>query len=196
MKKKLVLILTLVMLLSPACSSQNQALNQAKDIASNREYYVPHNDVEARNYNWRLEIADDPSLILWCTFFPTNPNAPIITVPIMGKLTSGGKRPFPSVDCPEGCENPGADGMYGSSGDYRYGFGPGGKHEYYDFYGTETFCTTMPLVYQREETIIVMEKDPTLMEASDQAKAALEAGNSEEAEKILIEAIQQVQGGR
>ncbi len=86
--------------------------------------------------------------------------------------------------------------MYGSSGEYRYGFGPSGKYEYYDFYGTETFCTTMPLVFQRENTVIVMEKDPTLMEASQQAKAALEAGNPEEAERVLIEAIQQVQGGQ
>jgi len=196
MKKKLTFVILLLVLVLAACSQQSQALQQAKDVASNREYYVPHNDVEARNYNWRLEIADDPSLILWCTFFPTNPNAPIITVPIMGKLTSGGKRPFPSIGCTSGCENPGADGMYGSSGEYRYGFGPSGKYEYYDFYGTETFCTTMPLVFQRENTVIVMEKDPTLMEASQQAKAALEAGNPEEAERILIEAIQQVQGGQ
>ena len=129
-KKKIYALVSIVVgfvLLFTACTPQQQAQQQAIEDAANRDYYVPHNGVEARNYNWRQEISDDPSLIVWCTFFPTNPNSPMITVPIMGKLTSGGKRPFSG----DGDLYPAADGMYGSSGEYRYGFGPSGKFEYY-----------------------------------------------------------------
>lgn len=194
MSKKKILVIALVgfVLLLTACTSQDQAQQEAINRARDREYYIPQNDVEARNYNWRLEIADDPSLILWCTFFPQNPSSPMITVPIMGKLTSGGKRPF-SGDTDL---NPASDGMYGSSGEYRYGFGPSGKFEYYDFYGVETFCTTVPLTFQREKTIIVMEKDPILTAAGQQAQQALQAGDPNLANQILLDAIRQVQGGQ
>jgi len=189
----IVLIIGVSLSLVSCATSQSLAANQAEEIAANRSYYVPHNDTEARNYNWRQEIADDPSLILWCTFFPQNPSSPMITVPIMGKLTSGGKRPFPQYNI-NGYEQPGADGMYGSSGEYRFGFGPIGKFEYYDFYGVETFCTTIPLVFQREKTIIVMKKDPTLTLAGQQAKQALQSGDPDRASQILLDAINQVQG--
>lgn len=190
-KKKiyaLVSILVGFVLLFTACTAQDQAYYQAVEDAQNRDYYVPHNDVEGRNYNWRQEIADDPSMILWCTFFPTNPSSPMITVPIMGKLTSGSKRPY--------ANDPGSDGMYGTSGEYRYGFGPSGKFEYYDFYGVETFCTTVPLTFQREKTIIVMEKDPILTAAGQQAQQALQGGDPNLANQILLDAINQVQGGQ
>lgn len=191
MKKKVLVgvsfLMVLSLVLSGCSTSQEQAHYQAIRDAAYREYYIPKNDVEARNYNWRLEISDDPSMILWCTFFPQNPSSPMITVPIMGKMTSGGKRPY--------ANDPGSDGMYGSSGEYRYGFGPSGKFEYYDFYGVETFCTTVPLTFQREKTIIVMEKDPTLVAAGQQAQTALEAGDSDLANQILLGAINQVQGG-
>jgi hypothetical protein len=189
-------LLILVLIIS-ACitTNQNQALQNAQTNAANAIYYVPKNAVELRNYNWRQEIADNPSLILWCTFFPANPNAPMITVPILGKLTSGAKRPFPQYTS-SSYENPGADGMYGSSGEYRFGFGPTGKYEYYDFYGVETFCTTVPLTYQREKTIIVMEKDPTLVAASVAAEEALKNGDSAKANQILLDAIHQIQGGK
>jgi hypothetical protein len=185
-----------LMLVLTACVPTNQDLaeNQASQNAAGRQYYVPDNDVEGRNYNWRQEIADDPSMIVWCTFFPQNPSSPMITVPILGKLTSGGKRPFRQYDL-NGYEQPGADGMYGSSGEYRFGFGPTGKFEYYDFYGVETFCTTVPLTFQREKTIIVMEKDPTLTAAGQQAQLALQANDPNLASQILLDAINQVQGG-
>jgi len=198
-KKKIlafVSVLVGIILVLTACgTSQSNAAYEAEQNAANRTYYIPQNDVEGRNYNWRQEIADDPSLILWCTFFPQNPNSPMITVPIMGKLTSGGKRPFRQYDS-AGYEQPGADAMYGSSGEYRYGFGPSGKFEYYDFYGVETFCTTVPLTFQREKTIIVMEKDPILTVAGQQAQQALQGGDPNLANQILLDAINQVQGGQ
>jgi len=191
-KRNLVFFALLVFaLLITACgSSQNDALNEAKSNAANRSYYVPQNDVEARNYNWRLQIADDPTLILWCTYFSPNSSVKPITVPIIGKLTSGGKRPFKNDS--SSYENPDAQGMYGSSGEYRYGFGPQGKYEYYDFY-QNTMCTTMPLVYQAELTVVVSEKDPTLMAASMQAKELLAQGDTAGAQAVIDNAIRAIQ---
>lgn len=186
------LILVFSVLIS-ACTAQSQALNEAETIAANRQYYVPKNDVEGRNYNWRLEISDDPSLILWCTYFPPTPGTKPITVPIIGKLTSGSKRPFPQFT--GSGENTDAQSMYGSSGEFRYGFGPTGKQEYYDFY-SDTFCTTMPLTYQAELTVIIQEKDPILMAASAQAKEAIQRGDYDAANQILKDAIEQIQGGK
>lgn len=191
----LLAVLVAALVVASCATNQNTALIEAQRNAETGDYYVPENDVERRNYNWRQEVADDPSLILWCTFFPENPSAPMITVPILGKLTSGGKRPFAQYQY-DGGENPGADGMYGSSGEYRYGFGPAGKYEYYDFYGVQTFCTTVPLVFQREETVIVMEKDPTLQAAGEQARQAMINGDPDLANEILLNAINEVQGGR
>ena len=187
------LLLALAILLSACGTPQSEALQTAKDNAADRDYYIPHNDVEARNYNWRLEVADDPNTILWCTYFPPTAGLKPITVPIMGKLTSGGKRPFPEYS--QSYENPDAQSMYGSSGDYRYGFGPGGKNEYYDFY-QNTMCTTVPLVYQAQLTVIVSAKDPTLMAASEQAKQLLAQGDAVGAQAVLDQAIRQIQGGQ
>ena len=176
--------LLLIVVLVSACTAQGEAYQEAVNRAANAEYYIPKNGVELRNYNYRQELADDPTVILWCTSAFSTPGSPMFTIPIIGKLTSGAKRPF--------ANDPGPDGMYGSSGEYRYGFGPTGKMEYYDFYGIETFCTTMPTVWQREATVLVLEKDPVLVDATNRAHDALNSGNAAAAEQILIDAINQV----
>lgn len=147
-----------------ACTADQRASQQdAVDIAANRDNYVPKNDVEGHNYNARQAIADSPSTLIWCTAFPTSPNAKAFTVPIVGKLTSGNKRPYPNTQSLNGTggsdsvyynpELPGPDGMYGTSGEYRYGFDPAGN--YHDFYNLETYCTTVPNVLQKETTVVL-----------------------------------------
>lgn len=199
-KRYHILFSLLITFVLGACSPTTQTTAQSQVEAQNAvaEYYVPSRGVERRNYNWRMELSDDPTVILWCTSAFSTPGSPIFTVPIIGKLTSGNKRPWPvsfsTGDYSGFTEKPGPDGMYGSSGEYRYGFGPQGQYEYYDFYGIETFCTTMPTVWQREKTVIVYEKDPALMAASEAAQTALEAGNADLAEDILLDAINAIAG--
>lgn len=175
-------VLLALLLVGTACTGQSSAIQKKQrtgtDIAKSRQVYVPHNDVEGNNYNARQRLADDPSTLIWCTAFPTNPNAQPITVPIVGKLTSGNKRPYPTsqvlIDTDTtgrsySPEVPGPDGMYGTSGEYRYGFRPDGV--YVDFYNLETFCTSEPTVFQKEHTIIDIESANKA--ADNTAQAAL-----------------------
>jgi hypothetical protein len=162
-RKLLVVGVAATIVLVGGCSSddakKSSAQQQAQKRAASRQNYVPKNDVEGNNYNARQRIADNPATLIWCTAFPTNPNAKPVTVPIVGKLTSGNKRPYPSTVTREyangGSYNPelaGPDGMYGTSGEYRYGFRPDGV--YVDFYNLETYCTSAPTVYQKQSTTI------------------------------------------
>lgn len=175
-------------------SKSSQAQSEAQTKARNADVYVPENSLELDNYNDRQKIADDPSTLLWCTVFPTQPGAPINTFPIVGKLTSGSKRPYAVKVDRYGTgtkswnpELPGPDGMFGSSGEYRYGFTPAGI--YVDFYNLETLCTTEPLVIQREQTTFALEVDGDLEDAHARAREALAAGDNEGAQRILQEAI-------
>lgn len=145
-----------------ACTKDTTTPVTGTVIAENRTNYTPKNDVEGHNYNARQAIADNPSTLIWCTVFPTSPNAKAFTVPIVGKLTSGNKRPYPTEqtlvdgDTTGTMYNPevaGPDGMYGTSGEYRYGFDPAGN--YHDFYNLEAYCTTVPNVLQKETTVVL-----------------------------------------
>lgn len=166
-----------------ACGESKPAAPQSgQDIANNRTNFTPKNDVEGRNYNARQAIADNPATLIWCTAFPTSPNAKAFTVPIVGKLTSGNKRPYPTeqavidgdtLGMTYNPELPGPDGMFGSSGEYRYGFDPTGN--YHDFYGIETYCTTAPNVIQKEQTTIVVKTAGDLTLIDQQVEAALKA---------------------
>ncbi len=162
------------------------AQDQAQQRAQDRVNYVPKNDVEGNNYNARLAIADDPTTIIWCTVYPTNQNVKAFTVPIAGKLTSGNKRPYPTTREAAGGldgyiaddyytpEVPGPDGMYGSSGEYRYGFGPDGV--YNDFYNVETYCTSVPTLIQKQTTdIAIANKGGDLADLDRRAQDALKA---------------------
>lgn len=186
MNRLSVLFLALVLGgLSTACASNNASVshNDALRLARGRDnIHVMQNDVEFGNYNERQQIADDPTTILWCTSAFPIPSSPLFTVPVVGKLTSGGKRPFNY--------EPGPDGMYGSSGEYRYGFTPAGM--YVDFYNLSTFCTDEPTVWQRENTDVVLKLDASLGASHDRAREALDQGNLEEADRILEEAISDI----
>lgn len=171
--------------------SQLEAIQKSQ----NRKAYVQQNDIEFKNYDRRQKLADDPTAILWCTSAFPIPSSPLFTVPIVGKLTSGSKRPFPTeqnVNTTSSYypELPGPDGMYGSSGEYRYGFTPSGI--YADWYGMPCFCTTEPMIWQKEKTEIVMQTDPALLEAHEAAKKFLNNGDSKQAYATLEEAIKKI----
>lgn len=167
-----------------SCNPQSESMTEATNKAEGRRSYVQQNDIEFQNYDRRQRMSDDPSTIIWCTSAYPFPGTPLFTIPVVGKLTSGGKRPFPTS---EGQAGP--DGMYGSSGEYRYGFTPAGTMV--DFYGISTFCTTEPTVWQRENTTVVMAVDPTLARAQAQASAALKRGDNAAATRILSAAVGQ-----
>src|SRR3989344_2970871 len=141
---------------TPQAQAQTEAIRKAQ---ANKPY-VPENDLEIGNYNRRQRKADDPTTIMWCTSAFPIPSSPLFTVPVVGKLTSGNKRPYPTEQVRAGDgvnyfpELPGPDGMYGSSMDYRYGFTPIGM--YVDWTGMPLFCTEEPTIWQREQTAIVM----------------------------------------
>lgn len=196
-------LIAFLVILALFCSCDNsptesqKAQNEAINKASKRSAYVQKNDIEFKNYDRRQRLADDPSAILWCTSAFPIPSSPLFTVPIVGKLTSGGKRPFPTEQNISGGagyyypELPGPDGMYGSSGEYRFGFTPAGV--YADWYNMPCFCTTEPTIWQREKTEIVMQIDPELMDAHLKAKQALESGDPKKAQDILEQTINNIQ---
>ncbi len=186
----LVCLVVTVIAVIAACSPNDQARQHANQ--ANLEYapYAIQNFIDQRNYSWRLEMSDDPSTILWCTIFPVTPGVKPMTLPITGKLTSSGKRPF-SGDSTLQVDD---QAMYGSSTEYRYGFGPTGKAEYYDITGMDTLCTTQPLVWQSQLTVLIQSKDNTLLAASQQAHDLLVQGRGAEAQAVLDAAMAQAQG--
>lgn len=180
-KKLLIIPAALAALLATtagACDDSTPA-KPGTDIANNRQNYTPKNDVEGHNYNARQTIADNPSTLIWCTAYPTSPNAKAFTVPIVGKLTSGNKRPYATSQAGAGGgsgwtytpEVAGPDGMYGTSGEYRYGFDPAGN--YHDFYNLETYCTTVPNIVQKEQTTIIVKADTDLNTIDQKVEKAL-----------------------
>lgn len=148
------------------CSAEPAPANKGQQIADGRQNVELKNDVEGKNYNRRLLLADDPASLIWCTGYPPAANQKAFTVPIVGKLTSGGKRPSPTqrviIDGDTtgreySPEVPGPDGMYGTSGEYRYGFDPAGN--YHEFYGMAVRCTSVPTIVQKESLEITLHGD-------------------------------------
>lgn len=186
------LVLVVLALVLVACSPNNDAAQRAQQANYNYSPYPIKNFIDQRNYSWRLQISDDPSMILWCTMFPPTPGTKPITIPIIGKLTSSGKRPF-SGDSTLQVDD---QAMYGTSGEYRYGFGPTGMQEYYDITGMSTFCTTQPMLWQTQLTVVVQSKDNALLTASQQAHDLIAAGKLQEAQAVLDAAVRSTQGGQ
>lgn len=159
------------------CDTAQQAShNDAIERAANRRAYVPHNDMEFHNYDNRQRIADDPTTIMWCTAAFPMANAPLFTVPIVGKVTSGTKRPYES--------DPGPDGMYGPSSEYDYGFSP--AKNIAEWRKLPQFCTNEPMVWQKEKTIIALTIDSALNQANTAARAALSKGMNRNAQGEVV----------
>lgn len=205
--KKLFLIIAVAALVA-GCGGSGHSKGNAADRstkASNalqNQIYQSKNNIDFRNYNWRLQLSDDPATILWCTFFPpglagvSDGSTPgqAFTVPIAGKLTSSNKRPYSDVRYldagnyawyPQQVPDP--QHMYGSSSEYRYGFGPSGKADYTEFTNFASVCTTQPKVWQAN-TPILTGTSISLQSVSNAAEAALRKGDAKQANAILAQA--------
>jgi len=177
---------------TPAPKTEREQVEQK---ASEREdVYIPQNDVEFDNYNKAQTLYDNPSSIIWCTTTWGNASAPLVTVPIAGKLTSSSVSYFPNhekvtADLGEWngdmlVEARSVDGMYhGSPGPYRYGFTPGGQ--YVDFTNMPTFCTTALTEFQRQSTEVSISNDDLSAGIQEKAESALQSGDADEAQRLL-----------
>lgn len=180
-----------------ACGSEADTDNQKSDYnkvnqnAKKRKAYIPKNGVEFKNYNDAQKLYDSPTTVIWCSTTWGNPSAPIVTIPIAGKLTSSSVSYFPSNVVRQydtgGSYNPelkSVDGMFhGSPPPYRYGFTPGGQ--YVDFFNMPTVCTTALTKFQREKTQVSVSVDAEAKSADAQAQDALKRGDKAGAQRAL-----------
>lgn len=172
---------SVALLLTAGSCGGDDPKSSGEQIASNRQNVQLKNDVEGKNYNRRLGLADNPASLIWCTVYPTSPSAKAFTVPIVGKLTSSSKRPTPTEVSYDGTagtrynpELPGPDGMFGSSVPYQYGFDPAGN--YHEFSASmQTYCTSVPTVIQKETTQISIGSTADTGALDAQVQAALVA---------------------
>lgn len=178
-------------------STQNKDQQQVnQNIAKRGHAYIPHNGVEFNNYNRAQKVYDSPDTIIWCSTTWGNPSAPIVTIPIAGKLTSSSVSYFPGTKITWGdsgdsgvpVEQRSVDGMYhGSPPPYRYGFTPGGQ--YADFSQMPTLCTTALTKFQRQKTVVDVSADPAVAAVQGKAEAALHRGDRLGAQAILAKAV-------
>lgn len=173
-------------------SASDQAKDQVNSAAKERTPYIPKNDVEYNNYNKAQEIADNPASILWCTAFPAGGSAPLITVPIKGKLTSSSTSYFPGSSThffgSTGSyqeDNRSVDGMYhGNPPGYRFGFTPGGQYVSFEG-GMNVLCTTALTQFQRQNTFISIDTDAKTDVAQKAAEDALKNNDPAKAQDLL-----------
>lgn len=208
LRASLLLILAAFMVFGvAACSDEEKQSKQEKTtnaVSNERETfekaYVPKHHVEFNNFNKAQELYDTPSTIIWCTTTWGNPSAPMVTVPVAGKLTSSSVSYLPQdyIDESGGGSNDllranfSNDGMYhGTPPPYRYGFTPG--NQYVDFFNMPTFCTTAMTKFQRQQTKVALEIDPGAQEATQRAEAALRAGTNPVTGKISPSASAEAQ---
>lgn len=191
----LVLLLALLLAGLAGCGGSSSPQSKAKAAANDSgEAFVPYvpppGNTEQRNYNDAQKIYNDPATILWCSAFPESAAAPIVTVPISGKLTSSTTTAFrpEEIDTKSGDNTDvvvtarSVDGLYHPSPPaYRFGFTPGGQ--LVDFFNMPTICTTQPLEFQRQSVTVEVASD--LDAAARRAERALRAGDSDRAQAIL-----------
>jgi hypothetical protein len=185
--------------MSDGCSEdQNNGSDYQKveQHAQHRHPYIPKNDVEFRNYNQAQELYDSPDTIIWCSTTWGNASAPLVTVPVTGKLTSSSTTYFSPEHWSGAGSESGAvvlpsrsvDGLFHPNPpQYRYGFTPGGQ--YVDFFNMPTFCTTALTKFQRQATKVTVEFDAEAARAQKTAEAKLRAGDEAGAQAALQEAL-------
>lgn len=138
--------------------------------------YHSKNFIERQIFNHRLQISDDPSTVLFCTSFPLDSKP--FTNAIAGKLVSGTKRPDPTYNYDSNnnsYENPDAQGMFGSSVPYRFGFSPG--NVYSDWTDIPTYCSTQAWAYQDTSGGFFTVNNDPLTKAATAAQTVLKAGS-------------------
>lgn len=183
---------TLVLALA-ACTPDEQSTqyDQIEKNAQGFETYDIKNNVELRNYNRAQELYDNPSAIQWCTAFPSSNSAPIVTLPIAGKLTTSATSYFPPTNVRESSVNNlnvparSVDGLFHGDSFYRYGFTPAGQ--YVDFSNSlELLCTTALTEFQRQNTFVEgVDTEANVDELQKAAEEALAAGDGQKAADIL-----------
>lgn len=174
-----------------ACSEPTDEEKAVAQKAGDYEAFIPENNVEMENYNKAQELYDDPAAIQWCTAFPSSNSAPIITLPIAGKLTTSSTSYFaPSKLAGKYADSTAVpsrsvDGLFHGESYYRYGFTPAGQ--YVDFSNSlELLCTTALTEFQRENTYVEgVDTEANVDELQKRAEEALENGDAEGAVEIL-----------
>lgn len=175
MKKFLVAVVLLAATALVACGSSSP-----KPVNKPKTRYT-QNYTERKIANERIAKTDDPAHVEFCTFWPPTPGAKPITVPIAGKLVSSTKRPDDPLGY-DGTDGGGlasfnradAQGMYGSSVPYRYGYTPGDIG--WEFPADNTTCSDAPTKFQADNTLLVSATDNKLAAAQQEAQAVLREG--------------------
>lgn len=197
MKRIATLVVAAILPLAVAAcgkADHTQHVSQAQQVekhAASQRAYLPHNDVELRNYNAAQKLYDSPNTIIWCSTTWGNASAPLVTVPVTGKLTSSTTSFFPSTHWVDRgdyqwneVQSPSVDGMYHPNPpQYRYGFTPGGQ--YVDFFNMPTFCTTALTKFQRQSTRVTISVDAQARAAQRDAERALRNGDPKAAQRAL-----------
>ncbi len=195
MKRLIMLVLAAIAVIAvTGCNppqEENSAYNKIERHAKHRTPYIPENDVEFKNYNAAQKLYDSPDTIIWCSTTWGNANAPLVTVPVTGKLTSSSTTFF-NPERSEWSSDNGAvvlpsrsvDGLFHPNPpQYRYGFTPGGQ--YVDFFNMPTFCTTALTKFQRQQTKVTVVFDAQAKQAQKRAEQALRSGDKAGAQQAL-----------
>lgn len=174
-------------------ASAKSEKQEIADKAATFSAYKPKNNVELENYNRSQELYDDPAAIQWCSAFPSSASAPIITLPIAGKLTTSSTSYFSPTEIRDRYDSQmniparSVDGLFHGDSFYRYGFTPAGQ--YVDYSNSlELLCTTSLTEFQRQNTFVEgVNTDKGVDVAANQkaAEAALKDGDGDKAAAIL-----------
>lgn len=191
----LVAVLMLAACETTSATESDKADHQVNERANKRKPYLPRNDVEFKNYNAAQKLYDDPNTIIWCSTTWGNPSAPIVTIPVAGKLTSSSTTFFsPDRLVDHGnyswsvVQSRSVDGLFHPNPpQYRYGFTPGGQ--YVDFFTMPTLCTTALTKFQRQKTEVDVSVDGAAAKAQKTAEDALKQGRHGAAQRALENAL-------
>jgi hypothetical protein len=186
-----VLVIGAATLAGCSIGEKNADEKAVNEKAAKFKAYIPKNNVELDNYNKAQELYDDPAAIQWCSAFPSSNSAPIVTLPIAGKLTTSATSYFSPTEAGGNANGTwvlpkrSVDGLYHGDSFYRYGFTPAGQ--YVDFSNSlELLCTTSLTEFQRQNTYVEGVDTKGDVDANQKAaEKALKDGDGKKAAEIL-----------